>query len=103
MDRSISTKTLATGGTGGAVGLVLAWVLSLFGVEMPEAVAVALGGLVAAAGAAITAYCVPAKSGKYVVLPDTDPAPVDPTPTPDDDPEPAAAETEPTTDKTEEA
>lgn len=44
------TPKIAAAGTAGAAAIVLVWVAGLFGVDMPEYVAVAIGAL-AAAGA----------------------------------------------------
>lgn len=63
MNRSVSAKTTATGGTSIGGGVLIVWVLSLFGVEVPGEVAAAIAGLIAL----VVAYFVPARSGKYVV------------------------------------
>lgn len=64
MNPKVSAKTgiTATGSTGGAI--IIVWLLSLFGIEIQEYVAVAIAGLIAG----VIGYFVPAKSGKYVEL-----------------------------------
>ena len=64
MNPKVSAKTgiTATGSTGGAI--IIVWLLSLFGIEIEEYVAVAIAGLIAG----VIGYFVPAKSGKYVEL-----------------------------------
>ena len=64
MNPKVSAKTgiTATGSTGGAI--IIVWLLSLFGIEIQEYVAVAIAGLIAG----VIGYFVPAKSGKYVDL-----------------------------------
>lgn len=51
----------ATGGAGaaGAITVVLVWVLSMFGVDVPPEVASALTTLIAAAGAFLAGYYKP--------------------------------------------
>lgn len=64
MNPKVSAKTgiTATGSTGGAI--IIVWLLSLFGIEIEEYVAVAIAGLIAG----VIGYFVPAKSGKYIDL-----------------------------------
>lgn len=64
MNKTVSAKTsiTATGSTGG--GIIIVWLLSLFGIEIDEYVALAIAGLIAG----VIGYFVPAKSGKYVDL-----------------------------------
>lgn len=56
-----SGKTTTTGITG-AAAIVLVWLLSQFGIDMPEPVATAFGVIVCT----VVAVFVPAKSGKYI-------------------------------------
>lgn len=57
-----SAKTIAVGASGIGGGVIVAWIASLLGVDMPEQVAAAIAGLIAL----LVAWLVPARSGKYV-------------------------------------
>ncbi|GAA1645758.1 hypothetical protein GCM10009700_35190 [Brevibacterium sanguinis] len=78
MANTVSGKTGITGASsvisGAAVAPLVIWILAMFGVDVPADVAAIIGGLLAAGGATLIAWLVPAKSGKYV---DTTPWDVD--------------------------
>lgn len=63
MNAKVSAKTGTTLGGSAAGGVVIVWLLSLFGIEVAGEVGAAIAAIIAGA----VAYFMPARSGKYVV------------------------------------
>lgn len=57
----------AVGGGGSAVAIV--WLMSQFGVDMPQEVAVVIAGLVVGAFTWIAGYFIPSAEGDFEVIP----------------------------------
>ncbi len=64
---AVSAAAGAGAGTAGSLAVILVWVISLLGVEVPSEVAAALATVIGAAGAVYGGYLVPSPgTGKRV-------------------------------------